>query len=163
MLDMLRSSDPLYLILGLSGAFLLAFLLIIILLVKVSRLKKRYRIFMTGHDGKSMEEKIYENFDVMNDIVGEQRRIDRDMNKMRKQYSHVFSKMKVYKYNAFPDMGGETSFVIGLLDDNNNGTLLNGMNSQNGAYVYAKEIVNGESKTALSKEEIITLEDCINQ
>lgn len=107
--------------------------------------------------------KIYENFDVMNDIVGEQRRIDRDMNKMRKQYSHVFSKMKVYKYNAFPDMGGETSFVIGLLDDNNNGTLLNGMNSQNGAYVYAKEIVNGESKTALSKEEIITLEDCINQ
>ena len=31
-----------------------------------------------------MEEKIYENFDVMNDIVGEQRRIDRDMNKMRK-------------------------------------------------------------------------------
>lgn len=53
MLDMLRSIDPLYLILGLSGAFLLAFLLIIILLVKVSRLKKRYKIFMTGHDGKS--------------------------------------------------------------------------------------------------------------
>ena len=45
MLDMLRSIDPLYLILGLSGAFLLAFLLIIILLVKVSRLKKRYKIF----------------------------------------------------------------------------------------------------------------------
>lgn len=163
MLDMLRSIDPLYMILGLSGALLLAFLLIIILLVKVSRLKKRYRIFMTGHDGKSMEEKIYENFDIMNDIVGEQRRIDRDMNKMRQQYSHVFSKMKVYKYNAFPDMGGDTSFVIGLLDANNNGTLLNGMNSQNGTYVYAKEIVNGESKTALSKEEIMTLEDCINQ
>ena len=85
------------------------------------------------------KKKFMKNFDVMNDIVGEQRRIDRDMNKMRKQYSHVFSKMKVYKYNAFPDMGGETSFVIGLLDDNNNGTLLNGMNSQNGAYVYAKE------------------------
>lgn len=163
MLDMLRSIDPLYMILGLSGALLLAFLLIIVLLVKVSRLKKRYRIFMTGHDGKSMEEKIYENFDIMNDIVGEQRRIDRDMNKMRQQYSHVFSKMKVYKYNAFPDMGGDTSFVIGLLDANNNGTLLNGMNSQNGTYVYAKEIVNGESKTALSKEEIMTLEDCINQ
>lgn len=163
MLDMLRSIDPLYMILGLSGALLLAFLLIIILLVKVSRLKKRYRIFMTGHDGKSMEEKIYENFDIMNDIVGEQRRIDRDMYKMRQQYSHVFSKMKVYKYNAFPDMGGDTSFVIGLLDANNNGTLLNGMNSQNGTYVYAKEIVNGESKTALSKEEIMTLEDCINQ
>lgn len=163
MLDMLRSIDPLYMILGLSGALLLAFLLIIILLVKVSRLKKKYRIFMTGHDGKSMEEKIYENFDIMNDIVGEQRRIDRDMNKMRQQYSHVFSKMKVYKYNAFPDMGGDTSFVIGLLDANNNGTLLNGMNSQNGTYVYAKEIVNGESKTALSKEEIMTLEDCINQ
>ena len=69
MLDILRSVDPLYMILGLAGALFICFLFIIILLVKVSRLKKKYQMFMTGHDGKSIEEKIYENFDVMNDVV----------------------------------------------------------------------------------------------
>lgn len=163
MLDILRSVDPLYMILGLAGALFICFLFIIILLVKVSRLKKKYQMFMTGHDGKSIEEKIYENFDVMNDVVGEQRRVDREVKKVQKMYSHAFSKMKVYKYDAFPNMGGETSFVIGLLDDNDSGVLLNGMNRENGTYVYAKEIINGNSQVALSKEEMVTLEGCMNQ
>ena len=46
---------------------------------------------------------------------------------------------------------------------NNNGTLLNGMSSQNATYVYAKEIRNGASKVALSNEEKLTLEKCINK
>ena len=71
--------------------------------------------------------------------------------------------MEVYKYNAFREMGGDTSFVIALLDKNNNGTLINGMNSQKATYVYAKEVVNGESKVALSKEESETLKNCMNQ
>ena len=71
--------------------------------------------------------------------------------------------MEVYKYNAFSDMGGETSFVIALLDHNNNGTLLNGMSSQNATYVYAKEIKDGAAKVALSDEEKTTLEKCMNK
>ncbi len=163
MLDAIRDIDPLYMIMGLAGVCIVLFLLIVVLLVKVGRLKKRYQQFMSGSNGKSLEGIILENFDVMNDIVREQRRIDQDMNKVRREYAQSFSKMKVYKYNAFPDMGGDTSFVIALLDENNNGTLLNGMNAQNGTYMYAKEVVNGTSQIALSKEEIYTLEECMNQ
>lgn len=163
MLDAIRDIDPLYMIMGLAGVCIVLFLLIVVLLVKVGRLKKRYQQFMSGSNGKSLEGIILENFDVMNDIVREQRRIDQDMNKVRREYAQSFSKMKVYKYNAFPDMGGDTSFVIALLDENNNGTLLNGMNAQNGTYMYAKEVINGTSQIALSKEEIYTLEECMNQ
>ena len=37
------------------------------------------------------------------------------------------------------------------------------MSSQNATYVYAKEIKNGTSKVALSNEEKLTLEKCINK
>ena len=163
MLDAIREIDPLYMMMGLAGICIVLFLLIVALLVKVGRLKKRYEKIMSGSNGKSMEGIILENFDVMNDIVREQRRIDHEMNKVQREYSRTFSKMKVYKYNAFPDMGGDTSFVIALLDENNNGTLLNGMNAQNGSYMYAKEIVNGSSQIALSEEEIYTMQECMNQ
>ena len=86
-----------------------------------------------------------------------------EIQRIDEEHKSSFSKMEVYKYNAFSDMGGETSFVIALLDHNNNGTLLNGMSSQNATYVYAKEIRNGASKVALSNEEKLTLEKCINK
>ena len=89
----------------------------------------------------------------------EQDFLEQEIQRIDEEHKSSFSKMEVYKYNAFSDMGGETSFVIALLDHNNNGTLLNGMSSQNATYVYAKEIRNGASKVALSNEEKLTLEN----
>lgn len=163
MLDIINSIEPSYIIIGFAGTLLLAFILIIVLLVKVSHLKKRYKTFLSGNDGKSLEDIIFQKFDKMEEIVDEQSAIRLNLQEANQKYAKAFSKMKVYKYNAFKEMGGETSFVIGLLDEHNNGTLINGMSSQNATYVYAKEITEGKAKVALSKEELITLEDCINQ
>ena len=102
-------------------------------------------------------------FDKLNEIIVEQDFLEQEIQRIDEEHKSSFSKMEVYKYNAFSDMGGETSFVIALLDHNNNGTLLNGMSSQNATYVYAKEIRNGASKVALSNEEKLTLEKCINK
>ncbi len=163
MLDILKSVDIMYIIIGLAGFSLFEFLLVIILFVKTGKMKKRYKTFLSGNDGKSLEKSIFEKFEQLEDVTEEQKAIHAEMMRIEGEYAKSFSKMKIYKYNAFRDMGGETSFVIALLDKNNNGTLLNGMNSQQATYVYAKEIVNGKSKAALSKEELIALEDCMNQ
>lgn len=163
MLDIVKNIDTSYLIIGFAGALLLSFLFIIVLLVKVSHLKKKYRSFLSGNDGKSLEDVIFQRFDKMEEIINEQASIRQNLEESNRKYAKAFSKMKVYKYNAFREMGGETSFVIGLLDEHNNGTLINGMSSQNATYVYAKEVVEGKAKVALSKEELITLEDCMNQ
>lgn len=163
MLDILKSIDMMYIIMGLAGFSLFEFLLVIILFVKMGKMKKRYKAFLSGNDGKSLEKSIFEKFDQLEEVAYEQKAIREEMQKVEGEYAKSFSKMKVYKYNAFREMGGETSFVIALLDKNNNGTLLNGMNSQQATYVYAKEIINGKPKVALSKEELIALEDCMNQ
>ena len=152
-----------YILMGLAGIIVLCFILILVLLVKVSKLKKRYEKFLTGKSGKSLEESIIQKFEKINEIVVEQDFIEQEIQRIDEEHKSSFSKVKVYKYNAFEDMGGETSFVIALLDHNNDGILLNGVSSQNATYVYTKEVQRGTVKTALSKEESVTLEQCINQ
>lgn len=163
MLETIGSVDILYITMGLAALVILSFLLIIALFVKISKLKKRYEKFLSGNDGKSLEKSIFDGFERMENIAQEQGVIEEEIKNIRDQYSNTYSKMKIYKYNAFEDMGGEISFVLGLLNKNNDGMLLNSMMSQSGTYIYAKEIIGGKSKVALSKEEMITLEDCMNQ
>lgn len=151
-----------YVVVGLAGALALALILVIVSLVKVGKLKKRYEKFLSGKDGKSLEDSLTKKFDKMNEIIVEQDFLEQEIQRMDEEHKNTFVKMKVYKYNAFPDMGGETSFVIALLDHNNSGMLLNGMSSQNATYVYAKEVKNGVANVALSNEEKLTLEQCMN-
>ena len=157
MTDFFNSVGMEYVVIGLAAALLLALILVIVALVKVGKLKKRYEKFLSGKDGKSLEESIVKRFDKLNEIIVEQDFLEQEIQRIDEEHKSSFSKMEVYKYNAFSDMGGETSFVIALLDHNNNGTLLNA------TYVYAKEIRNGASKVALSNEEKLTLEKCINK
>ena len=59
------------------------------------------------------------------------------------------------KFLAFlSDNGSDLSFALALLDNQNNGVLLNGIYSREMSNIYAKPIYNGESPYALSEEEI---------
>ena len=60
--------------------------------------------------------------------------------------------MEVYKYNAFSDMGGETSFVIALLDHNNNGTHFKwNEQSECNLCLCKRKLENGASKDSIIK------------
>lgn len=50
--------DPAYLIVGLGAVTLLLFIMVIVCLVKLGGLKKKYKKFMEGSDAKSLEELI---------------------------------------------------------------------------------------------------------
>ena len=155
--------DLSYLLCGLAAVCALALLLIIILLVKTSRLKKKYRMFMKGENGKSLEKTFVKHFEEMERIEENHKILDEEMGRLKDKLQLSYSKMHILKYNAFKEMGGETSFAIALLDHKNNGIVLNAMSNRYGSYMYAKEIKDGHSEVALSKEEQIVLEDCMNQ
>ena len=51
-------------------------------------------------------------------------------------------------------MGGKLSFSLCMLTDNNDGFVLTSVHSSNeGCYIYIKEIIKGESYVLLSEEE----------
>ena len=54
--------------------------------------------------------------------------------------------------------GGNMSFALTLLNDANDGFILNTIHNRAGCHVYMKEIKNGECNIALAEEEKISLE-----
>ena len=65
----------------------------------------------------------------------------------------TFQKIGIVKYDAFRQMGGNLSFCLALLDENNNGFIMNSVHSTDGCYTYTKEIANGQCEIDLGTEE----------
>ena len=129
--------------------------------IKMSRFMKRYRIFMRGKDGVSLERAFESNF-IEVDRIGEQNKIQaQEIAKLREQMSRTPVKTGIVKYDAFPDVGGRMSFALAMLDMNNTGFVMNAIHSKEGCYTYIKEIVKGESYIVLGQEEKDALRQAI--
>ena len=72
---------------------------------------------------------------------------------MYKKLQSTFQKVGIVKYDAFNQMGGQLSFSLALLDENDNGFILNSVHSAEGCYSYTKEIKSGMCEISLSEEE----------
>lgn len=152
--------EPDFVILGLAGVCIILAVLMIILLVKVSGLKKRYLNFMEGQDGKSLEDSFQKKFENVDFINDELRKIDGRLNGIDANLLKTYQKIGIVKYDAFKEIGGTLSFVLVLLTKENDGFILNSMHSNSeGCYTYIKEVKRGEVFVALSEEERQALED----
>ncbi len=147
-------------ILILAGFSLLLLILSIILFVKTGKLKRKYYNFMSGQDGKSLEDSFQKKFENMDYINEELKTIDKRLNNIDHNLLRTYQKIGVVKYDAFKEIGGTLSFVLALLTKENNGFILNSMHSNSeGCYTYIKEVKNGEVFVALSEEERQALEN----
>lgn len=66
-------------------------------------------------------------------------------------------KTAVVRFNPFRNTGGDQSFVLALLDNNDSGFLITSIHSRDGTRVYIKAITYGNSEHNLSKEEVQAL------
>lgn len=140
-------------ILGLAVLMLIVLILLIIQIVKVNRLRKRLDRFVLGKDGTSLEEDILKLFDD-NQLLKEGAEKNRqDIDTIFKRLQTVYQKMGLVRYDAFNQMGGQLSYSLALLDENNNGFIINSVHSTEGCYSYSKEIRNGDNSISLSQEE----------
>lgn len=145
-----------YLVIGMGAVIVVLFIIIILLIVqikKTGKLANRLAQFTTGKDGKSLEEDIaalYEDNHFLKNQVDTNRK---DIRSLFKNMESAYQKMGLIKYDAFNQMGGQLSFCLAMLDENNNGFILNSVHSTEGCYSYTKEIKNGECTLDLGKEE----------
>ena len=73
------------------------------------------------------------------------------------------NKINLVRYNPFGDLGGDQSFILCLLDNNNSGAIITSLHNRENTRVYAKAIINGQSdNSALSAEETKALIKTIN-
>ena len=159
----LGNLDIAYLFLILLVFIVVLFIIIILQMKKLNRLQKRISKFMTGKDAKSLEKDIvglYEDNKFLKINVDKNKR---DIRTLYKNMEHAFQKIGLIKYDAFQQMGGKLSFSLALLDENNNGFILNSVHSTEGCYTYTKEIKNGECAISLGEEEQQALDMAIGE
>lgn len=146
-------------LIGVGGLSLLLLILVIILLCKQSKLNKKYKKFMAGENGRTLEETIFKRFTEMDELKNDSKKMNAELVNIKENLQSTFQKIGVVKYNAFKEMGGKLSFVLALLDSNNNGIILNSVHSsREGCYIYLKEIIKGESFLELSSDEKLALQ-----
>lgn len=158
----LFSVDTLYVILGMAVVMVVMLAFLIINSVKIKKMKLTYTSFMSGKDGKSLEEVILKRFKEVDELKKEDAAKKVQLDDINESLRYAFSKMGMVKYDAFNEMGGKLSFALVLLDNRNNGFLINAMHSREGCYTYVKEIINGESYINLGEEEKKALNKAIN-
>ena len=142
-------------------AILVLLIISIINMCSIHKMSKIYKKFMQGKSAKSLEQEIVSLFEDNKFIKNSIEKNRKDIRILFKNFESAFQKYGVVKYDAFNQMGGQLSFCIALLDENNNGFVLNSVHSAEGCYSYTKEIKNGVSGISLGNEEKQALEIAI--
>lgn len=136
------------------AVILLAILVLsIVNICSISKLSKKYKKFMTGKSAKSLENEIVGLFEDNKFLRSSIEKNKKDIRILYKNMESTFQKLGIIKYDAFNQMGGKLSFCIALLDENDNGFIINSVHSTEGCYSYTKQIIRGQSDIDLGKEE----------
>lgn len=149
----LGNMDLTYLFIGAFAAILVLLIIVIVLCINLERIFKKYKKFMGGKNAKSMEKSIMGLYEDNKLIKASMDKNKKDIEGLYKKFEGAFQKIGIIRYDAFNQMGGKLSFSLALLDENDNGFILNSVHSSEGCYSYTKEIKNGLSEISLGEEE----------
>lgn len=156
--------DGSYIVIGIFGIMLVMIILYIVLLSKFKKYKKNYDTFMQGKDGKDLETAILDKFEQLDNTSDQVAINAADIATLVDNLKFSYQKFAITKYDAFKEMGGKLSFSLCMLTDNNDGFVLTSVHSSNeGCYIYIKEIIKGESYVILGEEEKKVLQNAKNR
>lgn len=150
-----------YIILGELALIIILFIMVFVAFGRVKKLTRRYESFIHGKTGADLEGIIVSVFSEMDSIKKNDARRAKEYKIIRKNMTNCFRKIGLVKYDAFNQMSGTLSFSLALLNEKNDGIILNCMHSREGCFTYAKEIIGGESYVVLSDEEKSALQQAI--
>lgn len=142
-----------YVIIGLAVVTLLLLILYIVNIVQISQLKKRYKIFMSGKNARNLEKTLIERLDQVDSLIEANAMNERNIKRLFANMKFTFQKVGLVKYDAFNEMGGKLSFSLALLNETDDGFVMNAVHSREGCYTYVKEIIAGNSIIVLADEE----------
>ena len=153
MITKLLGFDSDYIIIALVAVTLILLILYIVNVVQMAQLKKRYKIFMSGKNARNLEKTLIERLDQVDELLEANTANERNIKTLFANMKFTFQKVGLVKYDAFNEMGGKLSFSLALLNETDNGFVMNAVHSREGCYTYVKEIIDGNSVIILSEEE----------
>lgn len=139
------------------GLLILNILLILIFLINAKAMNKSKKAYKTliKKLGKTnnIEELLCDYFEKVEEVEKSNENIKVYCENIDKEMNKCIQKVGIIRYSAFKDVGSDLSFALALLDENNNGVVLNGIYSVENSNIYAKPVEKGKSKYTISEEE----------
>lgn len=159
-MEIIGTDTFLLVIVGLIIILLIGF---IVLLAKYSSLSKKYKTFMEKlGNGRNLEEDLETYMYRVDKVERQNAKISNQIEGLENNLTKCIQKIGIVRYNAFKDVGSDLSFSLALLDENNDGIVLNGIYARETSNIYAKPIKNGKSTYAVSDEEAQAVEIAMN-
>ena len=159
-IEFLRT-DTFLMILAVVGVILI--IGFFVLIIKLSNIQKKYKTFLKKlGNGKDIYEDL-ENYMYRVERVEKQNaEILTGMKTLEEDLTTCIQKVGMVRDKAIKDTGSDLSFALALLDDKNNGVVLNGIYSREMSNIYAKPVQNGVSSYTVSEEEKQAIEKAVN-
>ncbi len=146
--------DNSYVILGIILVNIILLILYISNNIKLRRINKEYSNFMKKiGKGENLEENLKVYINRVEKVEKDNNEILKYCEDLNKGLSKSIRKVGIVRYNAFKDTGSDLSFALALLNDNNDGVVLNGIYSREMSNIYAKPIKAGKSTYTISEKE----------
>ena len=158
MISELLGIDSDYIIIGLVVITLVLLVLYIVNIIQISKIKKNYKIFMSGKDAKNLEDTLIKRLDQIDGLLEANEANEKSIQQISNNMKLTFQKAGLVKYDAFHEMGGKLSFSLALLNETDDGFVMNAVHSREGCYTYVKEIIAGNPIVMLAEEEKEALE-----
>jgi len=115
---------------------------------------KTYRRFTSGISKKDLKSILNRIADDLKKAGGEITHLNQAVDLINSQSKFHLQKIGFLRYNPFRDTGGNQSFCLVLLDDNNDGLVITSLHNRDQTRIYAKSIKNSKgANLQLSKEE----------
>jgi hypothetical protein len=142
---------------------LLMVLMLFIQSRRIALLSERLDSLTQGADGQSLEEVLGTHLDT---VMGVAHALDEVIARTAVLEGGArmhFGRLGLVRFNPFDDTGGNQSFVLAMLDANNDGFVMSSLHSRTVTRLYAKAIFGGGSEMTLSAEETQAVEIAVSQ
>lgn len=149
-------------LLSMFGIMVLLLIGFVVILVKCSKLNRRYQDFMRKlGNGENLEEDLQTYMSRVEEVERKNKKTSEQVKELDEDLTKCIQKVGIVRYSAFKDTGSDLSFALALLDENDDGVVLNGIYSREMSNIYAKPVKQGESTYTVSEEEAQAIEKAI--
>lgn len=152
-----------YFYIGLLIAIIVLFILYLMNILKLTKIKNKYNAFMEKiGKGENLQESLEKYVKQVESVQKENEKLKEYCKKLEKNIMGCIQKVGLVRYSAFKDTGSDLSFTLALLNKENTGVVLNGIYSSDMSNIYSKPVEKGESNYTLSEEEKQAINKAIN-
>jgi hypothetical protein len=121
--------------------------------MRVQRIDRVRKQFMMEDENKTVDDVLVNHDQLLKRLGSRVEEVGEHSSGLAIANKKNFQKVGFVRFNPFGDAGGSISFVLALLDAENNGFVISSLHGRDGNRTYAKEVKKGDSKSQLTEEE----------